>query len=140
MGRQDQSRGAQVHAMPLSDQKGWILAPPLSRSHLSVSIRDKVILLDIPAYLESSKGKRLLAFISVSLFAAAKDFATLLLLLYFPSHYGIAASDITMLVPLHCAMHCAMEPEHSMGVDPACSSFTYHLHLPPFRVNVFVFA
>ena len=32
--RQGQPRGAQVHAMQLSDRKGWSQDPPLPRPHL----------------------------------------------------------------------------------------------------------
>ena len=37
VGRQDQPRGAQVHAMHLSDQKGWSQDPPLPGPHLRLS-------------------------------------------------------------------------------------------------------
>ena len=36
VGRQDQPREAQVHAMHLSDQKGWSQDPPLPRPHVRV--------------------------------------------------------------------------------------------------------
>jgi len=36
VGRQGQPRGAQVHVMQLSDQKGWCQDPPLPRPHLRV--------------------------------------------------------------------------------------------------------
>ena len=65
VGRQGQPKGAQVHAMPLSDWKGGILAPPLPRPHLSVGSGGKGILLEIPVYPHPSEGKLLLSFISV---------------------------------------------------------------------------
>ena len=57
VGRQGQPREAQVHAMYLNDQKGWILAPPLPRPHLNVGSGGEGILLEIPAYRRPSKGK-----------------------------------------------------------------------------------
>jgi len=62
VGRQGQPRGAQVHAMYLSDQ---ILAPPLPKPHLGVGNGDEGTLLEIPTYLRPSEGKQLLSFISV---------------------------------------------------------------------------
>ena len=59
VGRQDQPRGAQVHAMHLSDQKGWSQDPPLPRPHLRVGSGGKSILLEIPAHLRPSKGKQI---------------------------------------------------------------------------------
>ena len=63
--RQGQPRGAQVHAMFLSDQKSWSQDPPLPRPRLRVGSGGKGILLKIPAYLRPFKGKQLLSFISV---------------------------------------------------------------------------
>jgi len=57
VGRQGQRRGAQVHAMQLSDEKGWSQDSPLSRPHFRVGSGSKGILLEIPAYLRPSKGK-----------------------------------------------------------------------------------
>ena len=100
-------------AVYLTDQK--VPASPLPRPHLRVGSEDKGILLVIPAYLRSSKGKRVSSFfflwfcvhgcciwggcvcvciyiyiyISISLLAAAYDFATLLLLLCFPLHHSV---------------------------------------------------
>jgi len=45
VGRQGQPRGAQVHVMHLSDQKGWSQDPPLPRPHLRVGREGKSILL-----------------------------------------------------------------------------------------------
>ena len=64
VGRQGQPRGAQVHAMSLSDWQGWSQDPPLPRPHLRVGSGDKGILLEIPAYLRPSEGKQLLSVIS----------------------------------------------------------------------------
>jgi len=47
-GRQGQSRGAQVHAIHLCDQKGWSKDPPLPRPHLRVGRRGKVFWLETP--------------------------------------------------------------------------------------------
>jgi len=63
--RQGQSRGTHVHAVHLSDWKGWKLAPLLPRPHVRVGSGGKGILLEISAYLRPSKGKWLLSFISV---------------------------------------------------------------------------
>ena len=65
VGRQDQPRGAQVHAVYLSDQKGWSQDPPLPRPCLRVDSGGKVISPEISAYLRPSKGKQLLSFIPV---------------------------------------------------------------------------
>ena len=62
---------------------------PLPKPHLRVGSGGEGISLEIPAYLQPSKGKQLFSFISVSTVAAlsisslatAKDFAILLLLL-----------------------------------------------------------
>jgi len=47
VGRQGQPRGAQVHAMPLSDQKGWSQDPPLPRPHLRVGSGGKGVIGDL---------------------------------------------------------------------------------------------
>ena len=57
VGRQGQPRGAQVHAMNLSDQKGRSKDPPLPRPYLRVCNGGEGILLVIPAHLRLSKGK-----------------------------------------------------------------------------------
>ena len=97
VGRQDQLRGAQVHAMHLSDQKGWSQDPPLPRPHVRVGSGGEGISSGDP-YLPGA-FQRYVAFfpsflcpwlphLGLSLFAEAKDFAALLLLLYFPSCYS----------------------------------------------------
>jgi len=59
VGRQDQPGELRcMLSMYLSDQKGWILAPPLPRLHLRVGRGGKGILLEVPAYLRPSKGKQ----------------------------------------------------------------------------------
>jgi len=51
VGSQGQPRGAQVHAMYLSDQRGWSQDPPLPRPHLRVGSVGEGILLEIPVCL-----------------------------------------------------------------------------------------
>jgi len=63
--RQGQPRGAQVHAMYLSDRNGWSQDPPLRTPHLRVGSGGEGTLLEIPAYLRPSEGKQLLSFLSV---------------------------------------------------------------------------
>ena len=70
VGRWSQPRGAQLHAIHLSNQKGWSQDSPLPRPHLRVGSGGKGTLLEIPAYLRPSKDKQLLPFISVSMAAA----------------------------------------------------------------------
>ena len=65
MGRQGQSRAAQVHAMYLSDQKGYSQDPPLPRAHLRVGSEGEGVLLEIPLSLRPCEGKSILSFISV---------------------------------------------------------------------------
>ena len=55
--RQGQARGAQVHAMNLSDWKGWSQDAPLPRLHLRVGSGSKGALLEVSAYLNPSEGK-----------------------------------------------------------------------------------
>ena len=59
VGRQGQRRGAQLHAMPPSDWKGWSLDPPLPRPHLRAGSRGEEVLLEIPAYLWPANGKQI---------------------------------------------------------------------------------
>lgn len=71
VGKQSQPKRAQVHAIHLSDQKGWILPPPLSRPHLSVGSGFITILLEVLVYLRPSKGKQIFflnfcAYLSIS--------------------------------------------------------------------------
>ena len=54
VGRQGRPRGAQVHAMSLSDQKGWSQDPFLPRSHLRIGSGGEGILLEIHAYMRLS--------------------------------------------------------------------------------------
>jgi len=56
VGRQAQPRGAQMHAMRLSDLKGWSQDPPLPRHHLRVGREGKCIFLEISAYLRPSES------------------------------------------------------------------------------------
>jgi len=70
VGRQGQPRGAQVHAMYLSDWKGWSQDPLLPRPHVKAGSGGKGILLEIPMYLRPSEGKQMLFFVSVSVAAA----------------------------------------------------------------------
>ena len=62
VGRQGQPRGAQVHAMQLSNQKGWSQDPPLPRPHLRVDSGGEGVLLETLMYLRPSEGKQLLYF------------------------------------------------------------------------------
>ena len=59
VGREGQPRGAQVHAVYLSDWKRCSQDAPLPRSHLRVGSGDKGISLEIPVYLRLFKGKQL---------------------------------------------------------------------------------
>ena len=65
-----------MHAMNLSDQKGWSQDPLLPRPHLRVGSGAEGIFLEIPVYLRSSKGKQLLSFISASTAAAFEQILT----------------------------------------------------------------
>ena len=58
VGRQGQPRRAQVHAMHVSDKKGWSQGPPLPRTHLGLGSGGEGSLLEIPAYLRPSEGKQ----------------------------------------------------------------------------------
>jgi len=64
--RQGQPRGAQLHAMYLSDCKGWSQDPLLLRPHLRVGSGGECVLVEIPVYLRSSEGKQLYSFVSAS--------------------------------------------------------------------------
>ena len=54
VGRHGQSRGAQVHAVHLSDGKGWNQDPPLPRPHLRDGNGGEGISLESSAYLRPS--------------------------------------------------------------------------------------
>ena len=73
VGRQDQPRGAQVHAIYLSNWKEWSQDPPLPRPHLSVGSGGKNFLLEIPVFPRPSTGKLLHSFISVSIVVALEQ-------------------------------------------------------------------
>jgi len=60
VGRQGQPRGAQVHAMYLSDWKGWSQDPALPTPHLRVGSEGKGIFVEIPVCLRPSKDKQFL--------------------------------------------------------------------------------
>ena len=91
VGRQDQPRGAQVHAMPLIDWKGWSQDPPLPRPHLRVGSEGKGFLLEVPAYLRPSEGEWIFSLISVPSAAAYEH-----LLLY--SSLGPCCSAVTAVL------------------------------------------
>jgi len=76
-----------VHAMHLSDWKGWSQDPPLPRSHLRVGTGDEGIYLEIPVYLRPSKGKQVLSFISVLSAVISKQILTLWLKTLLPCHF-----------------------------------------------------
>ena len=65
-----------MHAMFLSDWKGWILAPLLPRPHLRVGSEHKGILLEGPAYLRSSKGRWILLFVFMCIAVAFEQVPT----------------------------------------------------------------
>jgi len=50
VGRQGQGRSAEVHAVELSDWKGWSQDPLLPKSHLRFGSGGKSIVLEIPAF------------------------------------------------------------------------------------------
>ena len=58
VGRQGQPRGAQVHAMYLSEQRGCSQDPPLPKPHLRVGSGGKDFLLEVPAYQRPSESKQ----------------------------------------------------------------------------------
>ena len=62
MGRQGQTKGAQVHAMFLSDQKGCSQDPPFPRPHLRVGSGVENILLEVSADLKPSKVSSIFCF------------------------------------------------------------------------------
>jgi len=70
VGRQDQPRGAQVHAMHLSDWNRWSQDPHLPRPYLRAGRGGKGIWREFSLYLRLSEGKLLPSFVSVSLAVA----------------------------------------------------------------------
>jgi len=76
VGRQGQSRGAQVQVMHLSDWWRWSQDLPLPRPHLRAGWGGKGILLEIPAYGRPSKGKQLLSFVFVPVAIAFEQILT----------------------------------------------------------------
>jgi len=94
VGGQGQPRGAQLHAIPLSDWKGWSQDTPLPRPHLRAGGGGEGILLEVRVYLRPSEGKQLLSFSSVpmavvfeQILAAAWELAIVLSLVCFPWCY-----------------------------------------------------
>jgi len=59
VGREGQPREAQVHAMNLSDQKGWSQDLPLPSPHLRLGSGGEGISLEIPTCLRALKGKQI---------------------------------------------------------------------------------
>ena len=112
VGRQGQPRGAQVHAMQLSDWKGWSRDPPLPRPHLRVGSGGGGIscwrsqttsgLTRVSSFCPSFLYLWLLCLSSFS-FAAGKGFATMLLLWYFASH-----CTVTNLTPIILSLWCLL--------------------------------
>lgn len=76
VGRQSQPRGAQVHTMHLSDWNGWSQDSPRPRPHLRVGSGGKGILLEIPAHLRPSEGKKILSFVFVPMAVAFEQVFT----------------------------------------------------------------
>lgn len=103
MGRQGQPREAQLHAMYLSERKGWSQDPPLPRIHLSIGSGHKGILLEIPAYLRSSEGKQLLSLISVSMAVAFEQ-----------TH--LLQPRTVLLCCCCCAFHCVTPLHYSVCI------------------------
>jgi len=97
VGRQGQPMGAQVHAMYLSDWKGWSQDPPLPRPHVLPGSGGEGISLEIPMYLRPSEVSSCsplflcswLLHLSMFSLVSAYDLATLLSLLYFPLCYSV---------------------------------------------------
>ena len=111
VGRQGQPRGAQLYAVHLCDGRaGARIHPfPVLISGLAVELGGSLW----RSYLKSSEDKQLFSFISapqllplgLPSFAAAKDFATSLLLLHFPSrcrvmHIQRLSAETVLAIPL----------------------------------------
>ena len=101
--RQGQDRGTQVQAMHLCDWKGWSQDPPIPRPHLRVAVEVRASwgLLKVSSAFPSFLCLQLLR-LGLFSFAVAKDFATLLLSLYFRLHYGITATEKAGIESLLC--------------------------------------
>jgi len=94
--------------MHLSDWKAWSQDPPLPRAHLRVGSAGKGILLEILAYVKSSKGKQLFSFVSVFMAAAfglnltccslGLCYPTIIVSLCFLLHYSITVT----VFKVHC--------------------------------------
>ena len=83
-----------MYAMYLSDWKGWSQDSSLPRPLLRVGSGSKGILLKIPVFWRSSKGKQLLSFISVPIAAVIGLIPT-------------CCSLVLLLLHCHCyAFHC----------------------------------
>ena len=67
VGRQGQTRGAQVQAMQLNGRKGWSQDPPLPRPHLRVGSGGEGIWRSLPAWgpHRPSESKQILSLISM---------------------------------------------------------------------------
>lgn len=59
VGRQGQTRGAQVRGMHLSDQRRWSQDPPLLRPHLRVGNGGEDTLIEMSAHARLSEGKKI---------------------------------------------------------------------------------
>ena len=99
LGRKGQPRGAQLHAMYLSDQKGWSQDTPLPRPHLRVS--SGVVGISCWRSLHTCGHLRLLHLGSF-LFAVAKDFANLILSWCFLFLYSITMLYVALEVFFVC--------------------------------------
>ena len=64
-----------MHAMYLSNQKGWSRDSPLPRALLSVDNGGKGIFLEISLYLRSSEGKQFLSFVSMPVVVVSEQVA-----------------------------------------------------------------
>ena len=62
-----------MHAMHLSNRKGWVLPPPFPKGHLRVGPGGEVILLEIPVYLRFSEGNQFLFFVFFVLMAVVLE-------------------------------------------------------------------
>lgn len=101
MGRHSQHREAHVHAMHVSDWKGWSQEPSPPSAYLRVGSGGISILLDIPASWRLSKGKQIFfpcfCIWSCCVWACPHLLwlRTLLLFLFFPLCYSITDKELT---------------------------------------------